>query len=675
MGTSNRSLFLLVAALGSFSAFSCTSASKTQPVRISYSEIPRGSVSPPAAEPAVTTSIPSGGEGGSRTAPTSISNAAAQPPVDAELESSPDAAAAPVVVSTREIIDRALGWATEGLQAYLRGQYGPAFDSLDGARVVLLEADMPEFWKSQGLAVLQAGLPADLKRHDLVAVHRELEAARANDPREKAESAYVETELKRILRRFGEAEPERGSLAELVRETHLYIDFYRGRGREFFERTHLRKRKYWPIVQEVFGERNLPIELGYIAFVESGFSPRAQSHADAWGLWQFIPETGRRYGLAQRNDFFDTRKSTEAAAEYLIDLLSIFGSPSFLLAAASYNAGEGKILSCLRRIDDPFEKRTFWEIRGCLVTETREYVPRVLAAAVLSSDPARFGLAVPNEQEIDERYEIVDVPTVMPLSRLAELSGTTVEQLRQANTEISSSADATPGRNFPLYVPIAANDTLSSNGAPGLSGASGAEALAAALAALPPDPEVAAPRDDETPSTRTTRYRVRRGDTLGKIASRHKVSLETLARNNRLRKPYRLTVGQMLTIAKGSSGSARTSENAESGSQSDAGSNRIVLTVRRGHTLGEIADLFDVSVRDLMRWNSLSSTVLSVGKKLTIHPSRRYRTRTYQVRRGDQLPAIARRFGISVASLCAATGRGAGERLKTGEKLTFYTPG
>lgn len=615
-------------------AVACSSNPKVQPVRVSYSEIPAAASVQPAGPPA--------------------------PPAPAAAPAAdPALAATPAALSTREIIDRSMLWSIEGLGSYARGDYPAAYESLNGARILLLGADMPEYWKEQGLAVLQPGLPSELRRYDLPNVFHELEQVRAKEPTEKAEATYIDTEVRRILRRFGESEPGSKTLPELVAETHSYVDFYRGRGREFYERSHLRKRKYWPIISEIFATRNLPVELGYIALVESGFNPRAASHANAFGLWQFIPETGRRYGLSEAADFYDVRKSTSAAAEYLIDLLSIFGSPSFLLATASYNAGEGKIVSCLRKIDDPFEKRTFWEIRGCLATETREYIPRILAAAVIGSNPARFGFALPSDAEIDSRFDIVQVAALQPLARLAELAGVAVEELRAANTDISSASDWTPGRNFPLYVPRGAGERLN-----------------LALAALPAElPTSSGPVEtrfaQERPASVPTRYKVRRGDTLSEIADKFGSSPQELARRNKLRKPYRLQVGQSLVVGEGKAGtSARGAETGRSGSPKHT----IVFTVRKGHTLSEIADLFSVGTHDVMRWNDMSDSGLTVGQKLTLHPQRGYRTRTYQVRRGDKIAAIAKKFGVSVQSVRMANGLDEGEALRAGQRLTFYVP-
>jgi membrane-bound lytic murein transglycosylase D len=487
-------------------------------------------------------------------------------------------------------------------------------------------------------------LPEELRRYDVEAIARDLARTDRPNTAEQAERTVVEREVRRILWQFGDTSPEERYLGALIDETHQYIHFFRGRYRPFFEQAFLRKHKYWPTIQEVFTAKKIPPDLGYVALVESGFNPRAVSRANALGLWQFIPDTGRRYGLETREDFHDVRRSTNAAADYLLELIGIFGSRSFLLATAAYNAGEGKIVSCLRKIDDPFGKRDFWEIRGCLALETREYVPKIMAAAVIGSDPKRFGFNLPSEEEMRQRYDVVVVPQVTTLARLADLSGVALADLRLANSEIDGSATVTPGRNFPLYVPVGTRDRI-----------------AAALAAAPeePAPQVAvlapietSPPEPRRPKTRT--HVVRRGDTLGRIAGKYGLEVKTLAEWNSLRKPYTLSVGQRLDIP--ADGNARPP---------------IVYIVQPGNSLDDVADLFGVSGSDIKSWNNLRGSRLETGQKLTIHPETAYETRTYQVRRGDNLTQIASRFGVSVESLMTANGLRS-SALRPGQRLVVY---
>jgi len=562
--------------------------------------------------------------------------------------------------TTRDAMEKALQWATEGLRAYQRGQWDAAHHNLDDARLLLLEADLPDFSKEQGLSVLQPGLPQDLKSYDIEAVARELARKDQPDAAELAERNDIERELMRVLRQFGDTSPNDPYLPVLVQETQSYISFYRGKYRGWFERAYRRKHKYWPVIREVFAQQKLPIELGYIAFVESGFNPRALSHADAHGLWQFIPETGKRYGLTAAEDFYDSRRSTMAAADYLLDLLSIFGSQSFLLATASYNAGEGRIMGCLRHLDDPFKKRSFWEIRSCLAPETQEYIPKIMAAVVIGGDPKRYGFDLPAEDEVRKMYDLVTIPVVAPVARLAELAGVSLADLRLANTDMDSTATNTPGRNYPLFLPAGAGERLTAalNAAPLIESYTASREL----------------RDDEGSQQRhapAKQYVVKRGDNLAAIARRHGVALEKLASWNGLRKPYRLQPGQKLAVSRGGGSSSSPAAETRSGGSS---SGTIVYTVRRGNTLQAIADLFSVRYRDLMRWNNLRGSSLKTGQKLRIQPPQQLVTRSYKVRRGDNLAAIARRFGVSQGDILVANGLASAAALKPGQTLVVYAP-
>jgi membrane-bound lytic murein transglycosylase D len=131
--------------------------------------------------------------------------------------------------------------------------------------------------------------------------------------------------------------------------------------------------------------------------LESGFNPRALSHAGARGLWQFMPSTARNYGLRVNNSVderLDPEKATYAAAEYFKDLIGIFGGESsVMLAMAGYNAGEGRVMGALRKIDNPMKNRDFWYIyrMGYLAEETNEYIPRVLSMIIIAEHPDRYG--------------------------------------------------------------------------------------------------------------------------------------------------------------------------------------------------------------------------------------------------------------------------------------------
>jgi len=206
--------------------------------------------------------------------------------------------------------------------------------------------------------------------------------------------ALILKELKRLLREFGEKNDEVETV--FLNEVKLYIRAFQTNEqyRRFMNNSLRRSARYMPAVKEVFRKRNIPEDMAFIAFLESGFNPGARSHAGAVGMWQFMSGTAKRYSLRvsdRVDDRLDPVKSTYAAVEYFHDLIAIFGPRSFLLALAAYNCGEGRIISCLKKIDNPMEERTFWHIRTCLAPETREYPPKIIASAVIGSNPEVFG--------------------------------------------------------------------------------------------------------------------------------------------------------------------------------------------------------------------------------------------------------------------------------------------
>jgi len=198
-----------------------------------------------------------------------------------------------------------------------------------------------------------------------------------------------------VLTRFGEdgyrAPPE------MVERVEHYLKLYQGPMRGTVALWMERSKRYLPMIRSVFSEKNIPLELAYVSMLESGFNTQALSHAGAAGMWQFMPQTAKHYGLRvgggadERND---PEKATRAAAAYFKDLIAIFGSrSSVLLCMAAYNAGEQRVINALKRIDDPMRDRDFWHLyrMGWLAQETNEYIPQVIALIIISDNPEEYG--------------------------------------------------------------------------------------------------------------------------------------------------------------------------------------------------------------------------------------------------------------------------------------------
>jgi membrane-bound lytic murein transglycosylase D len=276
---------------------------------------------------------------------------------------------------------------------------------------------------------------------------------------------------------------------------HLFTTSKRG----FMERSLSRASRYLPMVRQIFGEEGVPTDLAYLAVIESGFTNSAASYAKAVGMWQFIRSTGRIYGLGGNGWVEERRdpvKATRAAARYLKKLYELSGD--WYLALASYNAGP---LTTERAILN-LGTRNFWDMYRSrwLRTETKNYVPELCAAILVGRFPERYGLKV--EQLPPYTYETVDVDRMTSLPVLARYAETDVEALRELNPELLRGT--TPPGRYSLRVP------------PGQSGAT-----ARALARIP-----ASQRLDFQP------FRLRKGQTLAKVAARFNLSEEDLLAAN-----------------------------------------------------------------------------------------------------------------------------------------------
>ena len=351
--------------------------------------------------------------------------------------------------------------------------------------------------------------------------------------------------------------------------------------------------RYEPMIRRKLRERGMPQDLLYLALIESGMNPNAYSRAAAVGMWQFISSTGRMYDL-EVSTFVDERrdpeKATDAALRFLSDLHARFGS--WYLAAAAYNGGPGRISRGLARTNGG----TFWDLADSrlLRSETRDYVPKLIAAAIIGHHPERYGFEnLARHEPLD--LETVVVPDATSFDVLAEAIGTDEETLRELNPHLPQKMTP-PNRAVTLHVPA------------GL-----AEGFETKYAAIPPEDRIT-----------WTYHVVRSGQTLGGIGRDYGVSVAQLREANGNVDPRRLRIGQQLLIPKpgriaSTAGSSRT---AAGGTQTRAPSQPGVETqtvvVRRGDSLWTIARRHSVSTRDLMEWNNLASSVIHPGTRLRV---------------------------------------------------------
>lgn len=360
-----------------------------------------------------------------------------------------------------------------------------------------------------------------------------------------------------------------------------FLRYYQTVLRERFANWLKRSGRYIPIMKQVLKENGLPEDLVYLAMIESGFNPTARSYRNAVGPWQFIYSTAKKYGL--RIDYWvDERrhpvKSTVAAARYLKDLYDLF--QDWHLAAAAYNAGEGAVSRAMKlyRVED------YWELIKCseLKQETKEYVPRMIAAALIAKEPEKYGF---DDLELDPplQWDEVRVPPATDLEVIARCAGVSVSEIRDLNPHLLRWCTP-PDEEYVVMIP---------------KGTKGA--FEKCFSQLPPSRRL---------YWGFVRYRVKRGDTLYKISRIHGVSLEELKRINRLENPREVKVGQVLLIPKPGQLVALPKERKTSG--------RAIHVVRQGETLWQIAKNYGVSVQDLRRWNNLRGRSIRPNDRLLI---------------------------------------------------------
>ena len=297
-----------------------------------------------------------------------------------------------------------------------------------------------------------------------------------------------------------------------------HIQFFTFHIRDRFELWLLRLERHRPMVEQVFAEFNLPADLIFLSLVESGFSTNAVSRSKAVGPWQFIKSTARTYGL-RVDKWIDERrdpvKSTLAAAQYLRDLYHVFGS--WPLAMAAYNAGERRVGRALARAhaDD------FWDLTDTklIKRETKEYVPRFLAATLIAKDPSRYGFLINPQPPVE--YEEAVLTRPIHLRVAAKAAGVTYQELKALNPELRKEITP-PDSAYRLKVPAGSMDLLLSN-----------------LATYPDWKHIQA-----------TRYRVRHGETLLHFATRHHTPLSAILEANALDKSYKPKPGEWLLIPK-----------------------------------------------------------------------------------------------------------------------------
>ncbi|MEC5342917.1 murein transglycosylase D [Brenneria populi] len=347
---------------------------------------------------------------------------------------------------------------------------------------------------------------------------------------------------------------------------------------------------YW-IVEQI-KQRKMPMELVLLPIVESAFDPHATSSANAAGLWQIIPGTGRNYGLKQ-NQWYDGRRDVVASTTVALDMMQRLNSMfdgDWLLTIAAYNSGEGRVMKAMKANKAKGLSTDFWAL--ALPRETSIYVPKMLALSDILKNSKKYGFNLPKPNE-SRALARVDLGQQMQLTQAAEMAGLPLNKLKSYNPGYKRNVTAPNGPHY-IMVPKAHVDRLKDSLADG------------DIEAIQPTTRLA------QSSTRESQYKVRPGDTLSTIAARLNVSTKDLQNWNNLRSAHALKVGQTLQVAQAS----------DDGDKEGS----ITYQVRKGDSLSSIAKRHGVNIADVMRWNSvIKNASIQPGDRLTLYVSRNAR--------------------------------------------------
>lgn len=358
---------------------------------------------------------------------------------------------------------------------------------------------------------------------------------------------------------------------------------------------------YFPMFEQELDKHNLPLELKYLAIVESALNPRAQSRVGATGLWQFMYPTGKMFGL-DVSSYVDERSdpimATEAACKYLKSLNNSFND--WDLALAAYNSGPGNVSKAIRRSGG---KTNYWNLREFLPRETAGYVPAFLATMYIFEYAKEHGFKKQSARIPYVATDTIKVKQQITLDQVAKLTNLDKEELEFLNPSYKLGIiPVVKDENYMLRLPLTAVGAFVNN----------EQAIYAFVQEEQQEDEKPTPELYEQPEK--IRYRVKSGDYLGRIADRYGVGISQIKSWNGMRSNT-VKVGQNIIIYP-----KKSSQDIASSAPSQSSSSEKIYTVRNGDSLWSISQKFPgVSVQNIKKWNDISGTNLKPGTKLKIH--------------------------------------------------------
>ncbi|NIJ51430.1 lytic transglycosylase domain-containing protein [Dyadobacter arcticus] len=436
------------------------------------------------------------------------------------------------------------------------------------------------------------------------------------------------------------------------KSSHEFVEYFIYKKADFTKTMMEKMPLYFPLFEKALARHGLPTELKYLSMIESGLNPTVISRARAGGLWQFMPATGREFGLHQDkyiDERFEPAKATEAACMYLAQLYRIFGD--WELALASYNTGPGNVKRAMRRS----RGTTFWTIYNVLPRETRSYVPQYVAMNYMMNYGYDHGI-YPEKMEFQIPNDTIHIDGYIDLVTFCQQSNINFEDLKKLNPQITKTSLPDQTRDFILKVPSVQYTYFVSN-------------------------------RNVIMDSCTRRYTAS-GMMIAKVDS---TTVDSLSRNSAF--PYALVSNEV------GSGEDEENEEKEVVVTSRSKTKKSSHTVRRGENLGAIARRYHVSVSELRRWNHIRRNNIQRGQRLVIyrevrvtapttrvaiasyradeqqqpakkarHISKRYHT----VQKGDTLWIISQRYGLEIGQL-KKRNRIRGNAIKPGQKLIIST--
>ena len=415
-------------------------------------------------------------------------------------------------------------------------------------------------------------------------------------------------------------------------QVESYIRYFQGKGRKGFNIWLRRYVQYKDLMLPILEQYDLPEELIVVSMIESGFDPKAISKAKAVGLWQFMYLTGKQYGL-DRNWYIDERqdpiKSTHAAAKYFKDLYDEF--EDWYLVLAAYNTGPGRVNRAIKL----HETSDYWQLFS-LPKDTKNYIPYYLSSAIILQNPEKYGFKIPKNNPL--KFDKVRIEKSSDINVLAKSADTKVSTIKKLNPELRQPATPNNGP-YSLNIPFGKKESFYKK-----------------FNSIP---------DDEKFAVQKVEHRVQKGENFSSIASKYRVSITDLASINNISNINKLSIGQRLKIP------------VKGGIYSNY-PEKIIYKVKSGDQLGFIAEKFNTRSSEIRKWNGMKAndSLIKPGQKLTLFVKGQPvkdtpKKNVYIVKTGDNLSIIAKNNDTTISKIKSWNSMKS-STIYPGQKLTIY---